>query len=281
MCAALSDGASFTPVPGHRHDLPSADQLLRDPQLVLRRDAGVDGHLFRLPEEGVVVHRLDFAAGQNGGVLPPDPQAPGDGRRGDRVVAGDHHDPDPRLAAPVHRLDRLRARRVDHPLQAGEAEAGLRVSVVQLRRPGGGLLPREGEHPEPVRGEMPRRFEDVLLFPLARGAHRDDPLRGAFQEDPVPVPRPVERRHVAPVGLEGDDREQGVPLEFTPPQDAGLPGRDDEGAFRGVAVDPPSPLLFADLGLRAEDADPQQRRQGGFFAGSAGSPSRRTSPTGS
>jgi hypothetical protein len=48
-----------------------------------------------------------------------------DGRRGDRVVAGDHPDPDARVVALLDRLPRLRARRVDDADQR-EKPGGLR-----------------------------------------------------------------------------------------------------------------------------------------------------------
>jgi hypothetical protein len=61
------------------------------------------------------------------------PQSLRDRQRGRRVVSGDHDDADPGLLAPTDRLDRLVAGRVDHPLEADEAElAEVVLRVLEL-----------------------------------------------------------------------------------------------------------------------------------------------------
>ncbi len=89
-------------VAGHRDHLAVLLERIHQSQFLRRHDPGKDAdRLNPVRERGVVQFRQRFA-GQNG--LGLDAGLGGDGLRRRRIVAGDHHDPDPRGAALPHRL---------------------------------------------------------------------------------------------------------------------------------------------------------------------------------
>ena len=80
------------PVAGHRDDVAVLLQGGDDAQLVRGRDAGVDLDLLDLALERRVVDRVQLRAGDHAAGL-EQAQLAGDGLRGERMVAGDHHRP--------------------------------------------------------------------------------------------------------------------------------------------------------------------------------------------
>jgi hypothetical protein len=88
---------------------------------VLGRHTSVDVGVPHPVAERVVVGRLQLGSGD--GPLPGEPERPSDGKSGARVVSRDHHHADAGLLAGRDRTQSAVARRVDHGLQAQEAQA--------------------------------------------------------------------------------------------------------------------------------------------------------------
>ena len=129
----LQRGRVVDAVAGHRDDPPVRLERVDDAQLVLRRDAGVDGDLPHRGRARLVVERLELAAGDDARAGRGDAEVGGDPRRGVRVVAGDHQHAHAGGVRLGDRRPRLRARRVDDPDQPEVDELALDRLV--LRRP--------------------------------------------------------------------------------------------------------------------------------------------------
>jgi hypothetical protein len=105
-------------VAGHRDHVPPGLQRGHDAQLVRRRHPRIDVDVPDFARELGVAHFLELRPGHH---APPlhQPQLARDRLRRRRVVAGDHHDADPRVLAFAHRGLGFGPRRIDH---ADEAE---------------------------------------------------------------------------------------------------------------------------------------------------------------
>ncbi len=62
--------------------------------------------------------------------IPEEPELPGDRARGEFVIPGDHHRPDPGRPARADGLPRLLTRRIDHSDEPQEDEFGLHAAGV-------------------------------------------------------------------------------------------------------------------------------------------------------
>ena len=97
-------------VAGHRHDVAVALQRVDDPQLVLRRHARVDRRPPRRLGHAVIVERRQLGAGHGARRPSAEAEVAGDRRGGERVVAGDHHDPYARPSRQVATASRTSGR---------------------------------------------------------------------------------------------------------------------------------------------------------------------------
>jgi hypothetical protein len=96
----LHRGRVVDAVPGHRDDLAFLPQDAGQADLVLGADAGDHAYAVDLGQCLLVAHGGELGAGEHGAV---DAELAGDRGRSDRVVAGDHPDPD---AGRLRRRDR-------------------------------------------------------------------------------------------------------------------------------------------------------------------------------
>ena len=112
------------PVAGHRDHLTALLQGARDPELLLGRDAREDE---RRASSGGLAECLvgDGELGAEHHRVCGDAGVTGDRHRGRRVVAGDHHDPDPRSPSDRDRIRDLGADRVGHPHEPEELHLDL------------------------------------------------------------------------------------------------------------------------------------------------------------
>ncbi len=106
----------------HRDDLMAAAPRPDDPQLVLRRDAGVHGDLVYLLFELLLAELVQLLAGQGQRVLLEEAQLSGNRGGGILVVARDHNRLDAGRDALLDRLLDLLPRRIDHRNQADEGQ---------------------------------------------------------------------------------------------------------------------------------------------------------------
>ena len=118
-------GSVVDAVARHRDHLALRLQRADEAELVLGRHAGVDVGVPHPVAERVVVGRLELGSGD--GSSPCEPERPSDRQRGARMVARDHHHADACLLARGDRAEGTVARRVDHGLQAQEAQTAERL----------------------------------------------------------------------------------------------------------------------------------------------------------
>ena len=137
-----------------------ASQSLDDPELVQRRGPGDHRRPFQAPVQLVVGQLGEFAPREDLPVLIEDAGFPRDGPGGRRVVAGDHDEPDPRLATALHGC---RHRGPERVADADEAE-GHQVHGVLQRHVGGAFRNHEdaeapiGQAASPIQERLPARF---------------------------------------------------------------------------------------------------------------------------
>ena len=137
---------------------------------MLGRDPGDHADLVDPPQRLGIAHRPELGPGDH---LPLDAQLPRDRARGDRVVAGDHPDPDP---------GRLRGR--DGSLAVGRGGSTIPTSDSSSRPSTSGeqvgvgveggrveVLAGGGQHPQALLAE-PLVLRQVALPELAVGGHR-------------------------------------------------------------------------------------------------------------
>jgi hypothetical protein len=145
-------------VAGHGHHLSIGLQGFHDAQLLLGRHARVDAAAGHCLLQGGGGHGLKLAAEDHLTVGVGEADRRTDGTGGERVIAGDHHRPDPGSATGGHGLGHLRAGRIELGHQAQQHLAiefpfGTRV----VRRTG------ERQHPQAGR----RQIAGLLQPPLA------------------------------------------------------------------------------------------------------------------
>jgi hypothetical protein len=84
------------------------------------------------------------------------------------VVAGDHFDADAGRAAKGHGFAHACAGRVDHALQADQAERAAQVVDFQTLRAGVHLGVGEGEHAQSAGGHAMRRLVPSFVLPAGQ-----------------------------------------------------------------------------------------------------------------
>ncbi len=239
-----------------------------DPHLLPWRHAGEDGLGFspglggEEAAQGLVVHciqALTFHDRDEGAGLLPiayrhEADLPPDGQRRQRMVAGDHDDADPGLAAARDRLRHFPMRRIDH---GHESEEGKRT-LDRLRRQGLGAMrdvPRR--HSEHAIGLLRKGAAlEEELFPFS-GRHRtarpplhdviaqgNHELGGALDQGHQLALDPVNRAHALAVGIEGDLVHAGKPLAVGDAEALNELGEGDFGRIalpEGLAAMTPNP----------------------------------------
>lgn len=138
MLACFKAGPSLTPSPVMATTCPPRLQRLDQTQFLFRADPGEHRNLFRGFDQGIVGERGKLLAGQSGrvarrqGVL-DQAQLPPDGDRRAGMIPGDHLHLDSRAMARGRRGDGLRARRINHPLEAKERNIARQVTDAEAR----------------------------------------------------------------------------------------------------------------------------------------------------
>ena len=123
----LERGRVVDPVTGHCDDFACRLERLDDPQLLFGHDAREHRHRLQALRQRRVVERRQIVACQH--VAFGNAGLARNRARGRRIVAGNHHDADPRTATLGDRVGDTRADRV------GKAdEAGQRIGIVALGR---------------------------------------------------------------------------------------------------------------------------------------------------
>ncbi|OQC55138.1 MAG: hypothetical protein BWX55_00217 [Deltaproteobacteria bacterium ADurb.Bin022] len=113
-------------------------QSFHQPQLLFRSDARENGCVPRCGDQFFVGQFFKILAGQClrrtvlTAFILPDVQLAGDFRGRDRVVPGNHFNHNPRLVTGRNGCNRLRAGRINHPLQSQKCQTGKAVFDVQI-----------------------------------------------------------------------------------------------------------------------------------------------------
>jgi hypothetical protein len=197
------------------------------------------------------------------------------------VIAGDHLHADAGGVADRHRFHRLPPRRVDQAEEAEEDEVALGVGLGELGDPVD-VLARGGEEAlaagrDPVGPVLPARGvdRDGLAVAALVGAHGEQALGRALEEDHVAARMVVvERRHVLPLGGEGDGVEPRQIARLVVGIEVGLAAEDDQSGLHRVAFRDPVVAVAPDGGVVAEHPDAQDLAQvipvGGLEAAAVG-----------
>src|SRR5690606_33659507 len=152
----------------HRHDFAVGLKCVDDPQLVCRRDSGVDRALpYRLLKL-LVVHPVQLGTGDCDGIM-RDAEFLGDRRGGARVVARDHYDPDAGAAGLFDGGRRLWPRRVDDPHHPGVDEVALQLFVDLRWRALVKFTVGDGEGAKALAGKAFDIGEDLLPAGIVEG----------------------------------------------------------------------------------------------------------------
>ena len=230
---ALERGRVVHAVAGHDDDVVPLAERAEDAELVARLDAGEDAGPL---DDRVIVELLELASLDRIGL---EADVTCDRGRGDRVVAGDHHDPDAGLGRGAQGRCGLRPRRVGDPGQAEEHEVALDV-VARCRR---GRLAGQRQDAERVARHARGGFEDPLairrlerpdlaVLQDAR-ASRHDHLRSALGNHLDPAVGRHDDAHPFALRRERDLLEALRVLDV----DAGLLRRHEQGDLGRVAGD--------------------------------------------
>jgi hypothetical protein len=224
--------------------------------------------------------------------LPPGvavhPELAGDLGGGRRLVAGDHHGADARLAARGDRGPGLLAERVDHPDQPHE---GVFAAQVHLAIPVGQVPAGQGQDPQGAGGQLVVGVEGSAAVLVGQGP-------GSVRADPGPAGvehragRPLEIGHRPTLGrpmrgdhafrraVEGDLAEPGIVALQGGLLHPRLGRRDDQGPLGRVAEHGGAAVALLDLRVVAQGADPQGQRQQAVAIGGDDVIVRRNSPSG-
>ena len=204
----LERGRVVDAVARHGDDLSLLLPCLDDPDLVLGRNARIDGDALDLLVQLLVAHRVQLRARDRLIALQKDTQFLSDrGRRRD-VVARDHDGLDARLAADGDCRLCLGTGRVDHADEPEEGEPVFQFLAGGLRGDGIDVLIADGEHAERVRAHLlHRRTRRVQIARDAAGRHD---VKRALDDDEVFLPHLVDRSHQLAVGIEGNARDAGI-----------------------------------------------------------------------
>ena len=271
-------GGVVDPVAGHGHHMALLLPGLHDAHFVLRGHPGVDREPFHPLLQGLLGEEVQPRPVDGPVPGAEDIQVPGDGHGGVPVVPGDHHRPDPRPAAPGHRLPYLGPGRVHKAHQAHEGQVPFQL----LRGHGPGRVPLLPlGHRQDPQGPVGHPGALVLdpaavgavqgpgpVGPQDAGALGQHPLRGPLHSDEDGPPGPaVAGGHPLPPGVEGSLSPAGVLPVQVPLVQAGLPGPAGDGGLGGVPGEGP---LRPRPGVGAQG--PQQEDP--FLQGGDGRPER-------
>ncbi len=268
----LERGRVVDAVAGHRDDAPVRVERVDDPQLVLRRDAGIDGHLPHGGRARVVVHRRQLAARDDARARRGDAEIGGDPRRRVRMVAGDHQHAHARGVRVGDRGPGLRPRRVDDPDQPEVDELALdrlvfRQRLVRRQRPVGDRQRSQSEV-----GEAVDRREDLVPPRLGKRSHAPaDALLGAAREQHVgralgddgdaelALVVGVHRAHQLPLGAERHLADALEPRAARSGQPFDLRLGHEERGLGGIALDRPLAAFLAQHGVVRQAAGCEHR----------------------
>ena len=273
-------GGVVHPVARHGHDVAVGLQGVDEAQLVLGRHAGVHGRRARQVPQALVVEALEVGPERaRGSPRAPDAEVGGDAGGGARVVARDHHGPDPRVVRLADRHAGLVAGRVDDAddaevdelalellergvrlgacgrgrLDVGERSVGDRQ---RAQRPVGEAVHLGGDGGAPPVGER----ADLAGHPLVRAADQQRVGRplGHDVDAPLALDIGLERGHEPALGGEGH---LAHPLEPGPPGvgDAELRLGHQERPLGGVALHRPDAVLLVQHGVVGQAATARAR----------------------
>ena len=269
---ALERGRVVDPVAGHGDDFAVCLQCLDQAQFMLGRRAGEDVRLVRHGNEFILGKPVELLA-RHGGVIAGEPELGSDrgSRRG--MIAGDHLDPDSRLAAERDGLDGVRARQVDQAEQSEQRQTAFGVLEAQVPVVGRRRTSGDREHALGLRRHLFRSGKPVgavernIAVPgVLAPAHLQDALGRAFDVDAAMSGMVVMQRcHELVLGLKGDQvrARPGLPLE--PGIELGLQAEGHQGAIRRIALQLPFAVFLAEFGVVAQKGGAGDRHEIGII----------------
>jgi hypothetical protein len=255
----------------HRDDIVAAAPGADDPQLMLRRDAGINRDLVHLAFKLLLAEPVQFLPRKGERVLFEEAQLPGDGHRGVLVVARNHDRLDAGGHALLDRLPDFLARRIDHRDQADEGQVLFdRVGIELADLPVQGPV-RYAEDSHRLIRQFVVGFHD-LLFVFGRQRpngflHLDVRAIGqqhigrALDERDATAALLTDDRHLLALRVERqliDERRGPLLLVLL---NTGLAGDRQQRAFRGISHDLVARLTLHQLGAVAQHADAQGLHQ--------------------
>jgi hypothetical protein len=257
-------------IAGHRDEVAGLLRDLHQLELLRRRHPCEHGHRVERGPQPRPRVALEFLAGQHVPRAVPDVEVAGDGEGGERVVAGDHHDPDAGLPAAPDRLARTRAQRIDQAEQS---------QVVEIARLGRGL-----RRTQPPRQPTARQCQHAAAAGRQAGGglehggprrpiattHVEHALRRALDRHPGAAIGRVKARREAMFRLEGNQSDPRPLEQQRIAAQAGLAAEREQRDVRRIAPPAPAVLLLDEVGLVAGDRDLEQCTQGGVLAGRLG-----------
>ena len=198
-------------------DLAASLVRLDEPQLVGGRHAREDGMVGRGLLECGVVHGLELRAGERRTVAEPDLIA--DRGRGQRVVAGQHRDPD---SGRARGADRIGGRGPERILERGEAEHGqLCVTPSSSGADSGSTAPRPRARAGPGVPSRPQCLQAGALV-LVEERAGEERLEGTLHRRRVasrpPRRRSVRRFRTGSNGSSSSERRPGADLASPRPR---------------------------------------------------------------
>ena len=254
-------------VAGHGHDMTARLERPDQPQFLLGRNTGEDCRAFDHVGQLIFAQFAQVASAHREAIRRAfETDGAGNGRRGEKMIAGDHLHPDARGAAVAHGFDRFRPRGIDHPLQPEESESLCDVPMLDLplfaRRQAAG----EGEHAQAARGNLLGsaghggvvECDGFAAIVECCRATVEQTLDGPLLVDDVPgFAAAVQRRHELVLGLERDGIEPRQQLVDLGVREAGLFRHDDERRLGWIALHGPAFFLANELGVVAEQPSAQ------------------------
>ena len=186
----------------------------------------------------------------------------GDGDGGIDVIAGDHLHLDTSSATGCHRLDRFKARRIEHSLQAKKCQSLGYVAMIYAALIQGALTPCESQNPK----TLTRQFANFLVNDIHVQWHAvqigieggiaaiQEALHRTFEIDMMSVLGLVVMQggHELIGRFEGDGIQAWMALLNRIAMQPGLVGRHQQRAFGWIALDAPAFHLRHQSGIVAQ-----------------------------
>jgi hypothetical protein len=194
--------------------------------------------------------------------------------RGEGVVAGDHLHRDARPPAGRHRLNRLRAGRIDHPLQAEQGEVA--DVLVAEAVASGQVCPGEGQDPQSGGRHAVGRGAERIGSAFPRRAVGRQRLAAAVQQAlgrafDIYRPARVQGGHVLVLRIERD-RIQPPRVRRRIDPEAGLAGRGDQCALGRIPARGPAAGFGFQAGVVAQQSGQESLPHGGVGLPAAADP---------